>query len=761
MPNLLANYRADGPNHDELRVSQGAAKQAWEHLSTAAGLLTWDGVLARRNDVDSILADQGILRKARHPAPWRLDPLPMMVDPVEWRWLEKGLAQRALVFDAILRDVYGPRKLLLDGILPAEVVLGHPGFIRAADGTTLNTTHQLFLTSTQLGRTTQGWVAVSDVTDMPTALGHVMADRRAVSDVLSHEYSTLSVHRLGPFYQTLRERLAELSPTPHDSPRVVMLVPASPTPAFDHTYLADTLAIPVVTPDDLIVADGRLWLRTLGDAEPVDVVLRQLPSQAADPVDLTATGVGGVPGLIETAHSGSVAVVNPIGAGVLENPALLTFLPDVCQHVLGEELILNSVETYWCGERSMGSHVIANLEDLVVMSTVSGERINGWELSTGERADLATQISAMPHTWVGQHPATITTSPIVEDNRLHPHPTTIYTFGLAQSQGFNIMPGGLGCTTDTYGVVTQDVLAKDVWVLTGGAPTPNIDPAIPRSRGPVLAAGSASNLFEFGTNLERAEGLLRLARNHSTSPTADMDQPVSMEEVSEALATLVKSAHLVRDHLTPEAWRALGVLENPAPIAQYLVNIIALAGVLHESITHDRSWALIMLGKRLQRCDFLLTTAIDAVDNAQWQDPLPANSPRVGNFLRLHDSVLSFRRHNQFRAAIPSLIELLLLSRSNPRSLAFNVHEMTMLIATLPKHAAHGGRPEELLKDIEETLSGIDLGEQVLTQGSLSALLHRLVGLIRDLFQAIRTQQFGQLGTALWTAEAQLQQGAS
>src|SRR5699024_4820256 len=122
-------------------------------------------------------------------------------------------------------------------------------------------------------------------------------------------------------------------------------------------------------------------------AEPVDVVLRQLPSQAADPVDLTATGVGGVPGLIETAHSGSVAVVNPIGAGVLENPALLTFLPDVCQHVLGEELILNSVETYWCGERSMGSHVIANLEDLVVMSTVSGERINGWELSTGERAD--------------------------------------------------------------------------------------------------------------------------------------------------------------------------------------------------------------------------------------------------------------------------------------------------------------------------------------------------------------------------------------
>ncbi|HLS02939.1 MAG TPA: alpha-E domain-containing protein [Beutenbergiaceae bacterium] len=275
-----------------------------------------------------------------------------------------------------------------------------------------------------------------------------------------------------------------------------------------------------------------------------------------------------------------------------------------------------------------------------------------------------------------------------------------------------------------------------------------------------MAAGSAANLFDFGTNLEHAEGLLRLARNHATSPAPDSEQHVSMEKVADALSTLVRGAYLIRDHLTPEAWRALGVLENPAPIAQHLVNIIALAGVLHESITHDRSWALIMLGRRLERGRFLLTSAIDAVDVATWQDPLPANSPEVGNFLRLHDSVLSFRRHSQFRDAIPSLVELLLLSRSNPRSLAFCLDEITNLLATLPEHGANQASPGDLLNQIEAVLASLDVGEQGLAQTDLSALLHKLHALVTELFQAVRTQQFGQLGTALWTAEAELQEEA-
>ena len=756
MPNLLANYSADGPGHDEMLQAQGAAKEAWEHLAGLAGLQSWSSISSRRDDVVSLLADQGIRSGANLAIPWQLDPLPVVLDSVEWRRLEVGLAQRSRVLDAILTDLYGPRNLLLEGVLPAEIILGNPGFIRAADGTRIDGDHQLFHTSAQLARNADGaWSVLSDSTDLLPGLGYAMADRRAVTDVLAGAYRSISVHRLGPFFQLFRQRLAEISPTPSDSPTVVMLVPGKRGATFDQAYLADTLGIPIVSPADLIVADGRLWLRTLGDAEPVDVLLRYLPSIESDPVDLTSTAAGGVPGLIEAAHSGSVSVVNPIGAGVLENPALLTYLPRVCRHLFGEDLLLPSTVTYWCGERSMGSHVVANLERLVVTSTASGETINGWDLSIGERADLATEISATPHLWVGQEPLEVSTTPSVGSNELTPFPTTIHTFAVADDDSYAVMPGGLGSTSPQPGVHQNSDIAKDVWVLTGGSPVPALEAAPARVHGGVLAAGSAANLFDFGTLLERTEGVLRLARNQSSASqrTDDHDEQVSMEDVAASLDGLVKSAHQVRDHLTPEAWRALAALEQPSPIAQHLVNLSALSGVIHESVLHDRSWSLLMLGRRLERARFLLQTFTLTIESVGQGRPIPANSAVVADFLRLHDSLLTFRRRNQFRAALPSLIELLLLSRANPRSLTYCLQQVSGILEELPSHTAPDAPPRELVAELQTVLAEVNLREVTREHEEIAALLEELTGGVHRLARAIRQQQFGSLVTALWTAE--------
>ncbi len=758
MPNLLTSYSADGPGHDEMLHARATAREAWEHLAGIAGLQSWPNLSSRRAEVVSLLADQGIRSGVDLSTPWQLDPLPVIVDADEWRHLEAGLAQRARVLDAILADLYGPRRLLLEGVLPAEIVLGNPGFIRAADGTALSGGHQLFHASTQIARNADGWAVMSDSTDVPPGLGYAMADRRAVADVLAGAYGSIDVHRLGPFFQLFRSRLEAFSPTHGDTPRVAMLVPGNRSATFDQAYLADTLGVPMVTPEDLIVADGRLWLRTLGDSEPVDVLLRHLRSIESDPVDLTSTAAGGVPGLIETAHSGSVAVVNPIGSGVLENPALLTYLPRVCRHVLGEDLLLPSVVTYWCGERSMGSHVVANLERLVVTSTATGETVNGWDLSIGQRADLATQISTTPHLWVGQEPSQVSTSPSVGSKELTAFPTTIHTFAVADEDSYSVMPGGLGSTTIDAASHRSADIAKDVWVLTGGAPVPPVDSTPIRDRAAILAAGSAANLFDFGTQLERTEGVLRVARNQSSAPVqqeADAGEYVSMDDVATSLRELVQTAHLVRDHFTPEAWRAIAVLEQPAPIAQHLVNLTALSGVIHESVMHDRSWSLLMLGKRLERANFLLRTAISAVEGGEWPSPVPPNSSVVSNFLRLHDSLLSFRRHNHFRAAIPSVVELLLLSRRNPRSLRFCIDHVAQILEELPAHRTTGPPPSELVEDLRNQFTAVDLREQPPNQEELGTLLNGLADRVRQLSSAIRTQQFGSLGTALWTADAE------
>lgn len=753
MPNLLANYSTTPPGHDEMLQAHGATKEAWEYLSTLNGLSSWQAAAGRRDDVVTLLADQGIRSGVNYSSPWRLDPLPFIVDAGEWAHLEAALTQRAMVLDALLADLYGSRRLLLDGVIPAEIVLGSPGFIRAADGTCMTGSHQLFHASSQIARTEHGWVAIQDSTDILPGLGYAMADRRAVADVLSGAYSSLSVRRLGGFFQQFRARLDAISPTPGDSARVVMLVPGRRAMTFDQAYLADTLGIPIVTPHDLIVADGRLWLRTLGDAEPVDVLLRHLPSIESDPVDLTSTAAGGVPGLIETAHSRSVSVANPIGAGVLENPALLSYLPQVCEHIFGEELILPSTTTYWCGDRSMGSHVIAHLENLVITDVSSSRVVNGWDLTSGERADLATQISAAPHLWVGQEPVEPSTSPSIGSEAVTATPTTIHTFAVAEEESYSVMPGGLGSTTTPWRRRSPSDIAKDVWVLPGEKPPAVIETAPPRVRGEILAAGAGANLFNFGTHLERAEGVLRRARNYGGD--GDLTPHVSMEELSQSVAELVDAAHLVRDHLTAEAWRALAVLEQPASIAQQLVNITAITGVVQESIVRDRSWTLLMLGRRLERARFVLSTAIESIDNNEWSLPVPANSGAVISFLRLHDTLLSFRRHNQFRGAIPSLLELLLLSKRNPRSLAFCVEQVAELLEQLPSRTHAHTSPLGLVQDLRERFAEIASSERQIQRDDLRELLVDLSQRVSRLAGAIRTQQFGSLGTALWTAEVE------
>src|SRR5699024_1866563 len=140
------------------------------------------------------------------------------------------------------------------------------------------------------------------------------------------------------------------------APRMAMLVPGPPS--LDHLQLADALGLPAVDAGDLHVADGRVWLRSVGDMEPIDVLLRQVDSARSDPVALYSQSVSGVPGLLEAAHHGAVSAVNPIGSAVLENPALLTYLPALARTLLGADLLLPSITTYWCGEREMGSHVI-------------------------------------------------------------------------------------------------------------------------------------------------------------------------------------------------------------------------------------------------------------------------------------------------------------------------------------------------------------------------------------------------------------------
>ncbi|MEE6271863.1 circularly permuted type 2 ATP-grasp protein [Georgenia sp. MJ206] len=526
MTDLLAAYAAAGPGHDEMLQASGAARTAWDRLAARAHLGNGEELAARAEEVTSLLADHGATAPGTGDA-WQLDPLPVLLDEVEWTRLEDAVRQRTELLDAVLADLYGPRRLLSSGILPPELVLSHPGFVRAADGIRLPGAHQLVVAGADVARNADGsWVVITDHAQAPSGMGHAMEDRRVVSQVLAGLYRHSRIRRIGPFFHALGQALAGVAPeAAGDGARVALLTsgPSSPT-AFDEGYLAAMLGIPLVQGTDLVVEDGRVWARALDGRAPVDVLLRRVDARDCDPLELRGgTGLG-TPGLVQAARTGTVSVVNPFGSGALENPALLTYLPRLSRALRDEELTLGSAVTYWCGERSMCSHVIANLARLVIkpIGSAPGSTVHGWELTNGERADLAVQISHRPWAWVGQEPVEASTTPTVEGRGLRAYPTVLRTFAVARGETYDVMAGALGRVTPDGGRSLSAPhpagAAKDVWVLSAepyaaAESWPGEPELLPRrAEATGIAPRAARELFRLGRATERAEGTARLLR---------------------------------------------------------------------------------------------------------------------------------------------------------------------------------------------------------------------------------------------------------
>uniref|UniRef100_UPI0024578765 circularly permuted type 2 ATP-grasp protein n=1 Tax=Nocardia abscessus TaxID=120957 RepID=UPI0024578765 len=455
--------------------------------------------------------------------PWRLDPIPLLVAADDWIRLEAGLEQRSRVLDEVLTDVYGPRRTIGSGLLAPEVVFGHRGYIRAAHGITVPGRHQLFLHACDLSRWSDGRFRVlADWAQAPAGAGYALADRRVVSTAIPESFEHANPRPLTPFARAMRSMLIESAQIGDDEPVVVVLSPGvhSET-AFDQAYLASTLGFPLVESADLVVRDGALWMRSLGTLKRVDVVLRRVDAEFSDPLDLRPDSHLGVVGLVEVLRRGAVTVVNTLGSGLLENPALAGFLPGLSRALLGEDLLLESAPSYWGGHDRERAHLIAHLDRLVLRSAVDGATLFGPELSREQRDELKARIGAHGWQWVGQEPAQFSVAPAVrDDDGLAAAPVGMRLFSLAHRGGYTVMSGGLGQlrqrTTERAAI---KVAAKDIWVRAAPQAAAATSPEPPRAErerrtAPIVAAISSprvlNDLFWMGRYGERAEDTARL-----------------------------------------------------------------------------------------------------------------------------------------------------------------------------------------------------------------------------------------------------------
>lgn len=460
--------------------------------------------------------------------PWQVDILPFVITTRDWEQLEAGLRQRTMVLDAILTDLYGPRRLISSGVLPAELVLAHRGFLPAADAIVVPGPAQLIIAATDLVRTDNGWMVLSDRTQSPSGMGYAMANRRLVSRVLDRDYRNAPIRRLRGFYDQLRIALAATAPPTVDNPRIVILSPgpASET-AYDQALLAMLIGHPIAQPGDLEISDGQLWLRTTGRRQPVHVVQRRVDAEFTDSLDLRSDSRLGVPGLVQAARQQRVSVANHLGSGVLENAGLLAHLDRVTQFLLGEPLLLPSVPTWWCGEAAGLSHTLAHLDRLVIKPIARRHNLGsvaGWLLDEQGRSDLTARICAEPWLWTSQVRLEPSTVPVVGPHSIDPSPVVLRTFGVADQGSYSFLPGGLArvAPTEEQWVITnhRGALSKDVWVLQDReAALSPIDltsrrrPAtLAETMLPGLPPSAAENLYWLGRYSERAEATARMLK---------------------------------------------------------------------------------------------------------------------------------------------------------------------------------------------------------------------------------------------------------
>ncbi|BBX95890.1 circularly permuted type 2 ATP-grasp protein [Mycobacterium lacus] len=648
---LLAGYRAaraqealfdlrDGPGigYDEFVDEDGDVRPAWSELADAIAERGRAGLDRLRSVVHGLIDHDGItytgVDASRDPSadghgvepgPWILDTLPVVVSAADWEVLEAGLVQRSRLLDAVLADLYGPRSLLTEGILPPELLFAHRGYVRAANGVEVPGHHQLFMHACDVSRLSDGGFQVNaDWTQAPSGAGYALADRRVVAHAIPDLYERIGPRPTTPFAQALRLALIDAAPDVAQDPVVVVLSPGiySET-AFDQAYLATLLGFPLVESADLVVRDGKLWMRSLGTLKRVDVVLRRVDADYADPLDLRADSRLGVVGLVEAQHRGTVTVVNTLGSGILESAGLLRFLPELAERLLGEEPLLRTAPVYWGGIASERAHLLANLSSLLIKPAIGGETLVGPTLSSAQLAELAARIETMPWQWVGQELPQFSSAPTdhaPSDQApvLSSAGVGMRLFTVAQRGGYAPMIGGLGyvLAPGPAAYTLKTVAAKDVWVrpteraraeaVTLHVVEPSVAPPVKTGAGTwgVSSPRVLSDLFWMGRYGERAENMARLlivAREryhvfrHYQHTEESECVPVLMAALGRITGTDTGTAH---DHgemiaVAPSMLWAMTVDPNrPGSLVQSVEGLALAARAVRDQLSND-TWMVL------------------------------------------------------------------------------------------------------------------------------------------------------------------------
>jgi uncharacterized circularly permuted ATP-grasp superfamily protein/uncharacterized alpha-E superfamily protein len=749
--------------YDEVLGSGKQIRPHWQPLAEALTSMGHAGLERRWREGQRLIHDNGITYNVYSDPestsrPWPLDPVPLMMDPAEWKTIEAAVIQRAMLFNSILADLYGPQRLLREKMLPAELVFPNPAFLRPCWGIQPQGGVFLHMYAADLARSPDGqWWVLADRTQAPSGAGYALENRLVTTRVLPDVFRASHVRRLANFFQTYRDALQRLVPANRENPRIVLLTPGPYNETyFEHAFLARYLGYTLVEGGDLTVRDSRVFLKTLGGLLPVDVIVRRQDDQFCDPLELRRDSMLGVPGLVQAVRSGHVAIANALGSGLAESPAYAAFLPRLSRLLLNEELKIPTVATWWCGQEEPLKYVLDHLGRLVLKPTFPGTRgdpIFGAALSGKEREALLDKVRADPGRYVAQERVALSTVPVWEDGPLHQRHMVVRVYAVPSGGSYAVMPGGLTRVSTSLDSMVVSIQrgggSKDTWVL-GDGPAPPFSLLRPATN-PLdvsratfdLSSRVADNLFWLGRYTERVEAAIRVTRAilsrffqeedatraaglnagleilaalgyiPGERPSAAEQEVLAMVYDPAASHSLAWSIHqvrrvawLLRDRISVDAWLILNQLDQQfstqPPSEEFRVSA-AQDRMNHAIFTLSAFGGLVMEsmtrgdGWRFLDIGRRLERAIQMVELLR--NGLAADSVHgVGvleAILEMADSSITYRSRYLTSVQVDLVLDLLLVDEANPRSIAFQLARLREHISELPASKTSTRRPPE------------------------------------------------------------------
>ena len=634
LTDLLDAYDVPKGRFDEMLAGPGEPRPHWDAFLRALAARQGPEIGDTLSLMEREIRENGITYNVYADPkgadrPWEVDPLPLLLAPAEWDEIEAGIAQRAELLNHVLADIYGPQTLLRSGAIPAPVVFGHSGFLHPVRGVRPAGGVHLFQYAADLARSPDGhWWVVSDRTQAPSGAGYALENRLVVSRVFPQMFADLNVQHLASYFAGVRDSLLHWAPRPapgEGAPLAVLLTPGPYNETyFEHALLARYLGFPLVEGSDLTVRSGCVWMKTVEGLKRVHAILRRQDDDYCDPLELRSDSALGVAGLTDCARRGTVFVGNALGSGVIESGALLGYLPQLSEQLLGERLRLPSVATWWLGEPAAFDDAWKRLDHLLIKPlerSVREPALFGADLTHDERVLLRARVAARPQRFVAQAWVHVSQVPVLEraprgvraradafgqrgpQETLTPRAMGLRVFAVATPNGYRVMPGGLTRVAfdgDSRVIAMQrGGRSKDTWVMSG-APvnasfsllSTTVKPEDLVGARVNLPSRAAENLFWYGRYGERCDSAVRTLRvaiagvlDHAAEPldglapaielayrlgliddTADANVALLRaathpeESLASRLRQLQRAAFNLRDRMSADNWRTLNQL---------------------------------------------------------------------------------------------------------------------------------------------------------------------------------------------------------